>query len=159
MLADEFDMLFVETSAKTNLNVKEAFSKLLCLCFETLKRLETLKREHPAAAVARLPLRHRGSSPSRPLACETPVLHMPRHAWMPDNAAPVCLGAGCAKKFTLLRRRHHCRFCGKVFCGACSRQRLMGRRMCAECGDKYTPVSVPKKQAVCGVVWGDTLAS
>jgi len=29
----------------------------------------------------------------------------------------------CQKKFTRLRRRHHCRLCGAIFCSACSRWR------------------------------------
>lgn len=32
----------------------------------------------------------------------------------------------CEKVFTTINRRHHCRFCGKVVCGACSRERLKG---------------------------------
>lgn len=39
-------------------------------------------------------------------------------AWVPDALAPNCFG--CAFPFTVLRRRHHCRACGGVFCGRCS---------------------------------------
>lgn len=32
--------------------------------------------------------------------------------WVPDNEAPVCMS--CKSIFTVVRRRHHCRNCGKV---------------------------------------------
>ncbi|XP_011877931.1 PREDICTED: lateral signaling target protein 2 homolog [Vollenhovia emeryi] len=38
--------------------------------------------------------------------------------WVPDNDAPRCMA--CQAGFTVVRRRHHCRNCGKVFCGRCS---------------------------------------
>jgi hypothetical protein len=38
--------------------------------------------------------------------------------WIPDNEAPVCMS--CKAMFTVVRRRHHCRNCGKVFCSRCS---------------------------------------
>ncbi|XP_053631063.2 lateral signaling target protein 2 homolog isoform X2 [Cherax quadricarinatus] len=39
-------------------------------------------------------------------------------AWVPDQQAPRCMACGAA--FTMVRRRHHCRNCGKVFCAHCS---------------------------------------
>lgn len=38
--------------------------------------------------------------------------------WVPDEEAPRCMS--CATLFTAFRRRHHCRHCGRVFCGICS---------------------------------------
>jgi hypothetical protein len=38
--------------------------------------------------------------------------------WVPDELAPQCMA--CSSAFTVVRRRHHCRNCGKVFCGKCS---------------------------------------
>ncbi|KAM8972022.1 lateral signaling target protein 2 homolog [Pelodytes ibericus] len=38
--------------------------------------------------------------------------------WVPDNACAQC--TSCFAPFTLLRRRHHCRCCGKIFCSRCS---------------------------------------
>lgn len=32
--------------------------------------------------------------------------------WVPDSDAPSCML--CDVKFTVLKRRHHCRACGKV---------------------------------------------
>jgi len=39
--------------------------------------------------------------------------------WVPDAAVSECVL--CLASFGLFRRKHHCRACGKIFCGACSR--------------------------------------
>ena len=41
-----------------------------------------------------------------------------RTYWMGDEYCKVCYDCGTA--FTLLRRRHHCRLCGQVFCNSCT---------------------------------------
>ncbi|KJE97713.1 hypothetical protein CAOG_07818 [Capsaspora owczarzaki ATCC 30864] len=39
--------------------------------------------------------------------------------WIPDEAAPNC--QICRSAFTVINRRHHCRYCGRVVCrGSCS---------------------------------------
>ncbi|CAC5405983.1 Lateral signaling target protein 2 homolog,Lateral signaling target protein 2 [Mytilus coruscus] len=38
--------------------------------------------------------------------------------WVPDEQAISC--TSCQAIFTFVRRRHHCRNCGKIFCGQCS---------------------------------------
>ncbi|KAK4875349.1 hypothetical protein RN001_011771 [Aquatica leii] len=38
--------------------------------------------------------------------------------WIPDIEAPKCMS--CTATFTVVKRRHHCRNCGKIFCGRCS---------------------------------------
>ncbi|ESO90839.1 hypothetical protein LOTGIDRAFT_87572, partial [Lottia gigantea] len=38
--------------------------------------------------------------------------------WMPDDLSFHCMA--CKIPFTFVRRRHHCRNCGKIFCGRCS---------------------------------------
>ncbi|CAG0914517.1 unnamed protein product [Notodromas monacha] len=43
-------------------------------------------------------------------------------SWVPDSSAPDCMG--CQAPFTVVRRRHHCRSCGKVFCSKCSRNNV-----------------------------------
>lgn len=45
------------------------------------------------------------------------VLGQKQPAWVPDSEAPNCMN--CQVKFTFTKRRHHCRACGKVFCGVC----------------------------------------
>merc|ERR1712167_549209 len=37
--------------------------------------------------------------------------------WVPDNAANRCLF--CENEFHMTRRRHHCRYCGRLFCWNC----------------------------------------
>ncbi|KAL7710172.1 hypothetical protein N2W54_008073 [Lotmaria passim] len=41
--------------------------------------------------------------------------------WQDDEAVTEC--NGCGRAFTTTLRRHHCRNCGYVFCGDCSRHR------------------------------------
>ena len=37
--------------------------------------------------------------------------------WMSDSNAKQCYE--CGEKFTTIRRRHHCRICGQIFCTKC----------------------------------------
>lgn len=43
--------------------------------------------------------------------------------WEYDDLQPYC--AQCSEEFSPLNRRHHCRSCGKIFCGRCSDQRCL----------------------------------
>ncbi|KAI9216956.1 hypothetical protein BC828DRAFT_351973 [Blastocladiella britannica] len=49
---------------------------------------------------------------------QQPDYHPPRTHWRPDADAKAC--AECGSAFSLVRRVHHCRKCGDVFCGRCS---------------------------------------
>jgi len=42
--------------------------------------------------------------------------------WIPDDEADECMT--CNARFNVVRRRHHCRACGKVVCGGCSSVRF-----------------------------------
>ncbi|XP_036331337.1 zinc finger FYVE domain-containing protein 9 [Rhagoletis pomonella] len=42
--------------------------------------------------------------------------------WVPDNMAAGCMQ--CHAKFTMIKRRHHCRACGKVLCSVCCSQKF-----------------------------------
>ena len=42
--------------------------------------------------------------------------------WVEDHERQGCVE--CGIKFTFTRRRHHCRGCGEIFCGRCSRNRI-----------------------------------
>ncbi|CAH0761384.1 unnamed protein product [Diatraea saccharalis] len=45
--------------------------------------------------------------------------------WMPDDISRECYE--CALRFSTLRRRHHCRVCGQIFCSRCCSQRVPGQ--------------------------------
>ncbi|KAI9145989.1 Dbl homology domain-containing protein [Paraphysoderma sedebokerense] len=38
--------------------------------------------------------------------------------WVPDSASDTCVV--CCLKFSVLKRKHHCRYCGNIVCGSCS---------------------------------------
>lgn len=43
---------------------------------------------------------------------------IPKKYWMNDSFVTDCLN--CFKAFTAFRRKHHCRFCGQIFCSNCT---------------------------------------
>jgi hypothetical protein len=44
----------------------------------------------------------------------------PSHShWKPNSATDVCENPTCNQRFTLFRRKHHCRHCGGIFCSSC----------------------------------------
>lgn len=97
---------FVRTAAETDLGLSPASAA-------------TDIEDHRAAGV----LAQRGVPSSGPLAI------IDRSMWQPD-------GVGCSRcgaRYSLARRRHHCRFCGMCVCSACSPSRLSGERACDGC--------------------------
>ncbi|XP_065571990.1 zinc finger FYVE domain-containing protein 9-like isoform X2 [Artemia franciscana] len=73
--------------------------------------------------------------------------------WIPDEDALNCMH--CDIKFTLLKRRHHCRACGKVFCSTCCSLKtkieyLENReeRVCQPCFSTLSKVEAYKKYAM-----------
>lgn len=59
-------------------------------------------------------------------------------AWVRDESVSMCMS--CDAIFTALRRRHHCRACGRVLCGKCSQFRApldydggKQNRVCTKC--------------------------
>ena len=61
--------------------------------------------------------------------------------WKEDKTASVC--SECERKFSVKVRRHRCRHCGQVFCGACCKSKMpiphlsisKAVRVCANCAD------------------------
>ncbi len=43
--------------------------------------------------------------------------------WIPDERASRCYG--CRSDFSWLNRKHHCRICGRIFCGKCSQHKIL----------------------------------
>ncbi|XP_056915058.1 zinc finger FYVE domain-containing protein 21 isoform X1 [Takifugu flavidus] len=48
--------------------------------------------------------------------------------WVPDQECPRCMQ--CDSKFDFIRRKHHCRRCGRCFCNKCCSNKVALPRMC-----------------------------
>ncbi len=48
-----------------------------------------------------------------------------RNTWIPDAVSSDCYS--CQAKFTTIRRKHHCRMCGQIFCSKCCGNFIAGR--------------------------------
>eukprot|EP00484_Ammonia_sp_Unknown_P028543 CAMPEP_0197034938 /NCGR_PEP_ID=MMETSP1384-20130603/12862_1 /TAXON_ID=29189 /ORGANISM="Ammonia sp." /LENGTH=1140 /DNA_ID=CAMNT_0042464913 /DNA_START=88 /DNA_END=3510 /DNA_ORIENTATION=- len=48
----------------------------------------------------------------------------PAALWVPDDFTEICMMPDCEHKFTVINRRHHCRYCGRLVCGPCSTSKL-----------------------------------
>jgi hypothetical protein len=66
--------------------------------------------------------------------------------WIQDHDHDAC--PLCDKKFTIVRRKHHCRACGRVCCGQCSANKIVlatsngtPERVCTDCCVKLNPSS------------------
>uniref|UniRef100_A0A5B7ARI2 FYVE-type domain-containing protein n=1 Tax=Davidia involucrata TaxID=16924 RepID=A0A5B7ARI2_DAVIN len=76
------------------------------------------------------------------------VLEADPPEWLQDSSTTVCMQ--CTAPFTALTRgRHHCRFCGGIFCRACSKGRCLlpvkfrernPQRVCDTCYDRLDPL-------------------
>uniref|UniRef100_A0A182FA17 Uncharacterized protein n=1 Tax=Anopheles albimanus TaxID=7167 RepID=A0A182FA17_ANOAL len=70
--------------------------------------------------------------------------------WVPDNATKFCMQ--CNQKFSVIKRRHHCRACGQLLCSACcclkAKLAYLGDaegRICLECD---VILSIQQQQAL-----------
>ncbi|WFD34769.1 1-phosphatidylinositol-3-phosphate 5-kinase [Malassezia cuniculi] len=82
-----------------------------------------------------------------------------RKYWMADETVKEC--RECLMPFTRLRRRHHCRICGQIFCSRCASNIVSARRfgqsgdirVCNQCMnmlaeyDRREQIDAPHKQA------------
>lgn len=76
------------------------------------------------------------------------VLEAEPPEWLPDSSSTVCMQ--CTAPFTALTRgRHHCRFCGGIFCRVCSKGMCLlpvkfrernPQRVCDSCYDRLDPL-------------------
>lgn len=76
------------------------------------------------------------------------VLEADPPEWHPDSSSTVCMQ--CNDPFTAITRgRHHCQFCGGIFCRGCSKGRCLlpvkfrernPQRVCDACYDRLDPL-------------------
>ena len=70
------------------------------------------------------------------------MTHQPE-PWVHDNTTTAC--TECRLTFTIIRRRHHCRFCGLIFCGRCTPSKAWVPgckekvRVCDKCAEELSP--------------------
>ncbi|XP_065337104.1 FYVE and coiled-coil domain-containing protein 1-like isoform X1 [Cloeon dipterum] len=74
--------------------------------------------------------------------------------WQHDSQVQHC--SSCRVQFSLLVRKHHCRHCGQIFCGACSSHWLpvnkgssRRTRSCSECHSKCQETSDTTESGEC----------
>jgi len=60
-----------------------------------------------------------------------PLVDRSSPKWQDDETAPAC--NDCEAQFSWFTRKHHCRYCGLVYCHSCSPHNLDGHRMCRKC--------------------------
>ncbi|XP_046558103.1 zinc finger FYVE domain-containing protein 21-like [Haliotis rubra] len=63
-------------------------------------------------------------------ANDTSPFTLPEPQWIPDADMGFCMNRNCQAKFDFMKRRHHCRRCGKVYCNTCCDKKLPLPRMC-----------------------------
>jgi len=71
---------------------------------------------------------------AKKLLTKQPLTH-----WMADDCVERC--TNCYNKFSMLYRRHHCRYCGTIICASCSDLPYLGQqdqeeRCCKKCYNK-----------------------
>lgn len=82
------------------------------------------------------------ASPTSPVASPAPL-------WQQDSFDSMC--SVCSEPFSVSKRRHHCRFCGKLVCAACSPIRIAAlnfktkQRACDGCAEQYGRGFGPKE--------------
>lgn len=100
---------------------------------DTVKRLieaasSTLRRDDPMVL---------GQDPLMTSAVQAPL-------WVPDQSRTNCMV--CNQSFSFMRRKHHCRGCGRLLCNDCTPHRIsmprigffQPERACTECFKKYS---------------------
>ncbi|GAA6016064.1 hypothetical protein JCM10207_004429 [Rhodosporidiobolus poonsookiae] len=63
-----------------------------------------------------------------------------RRHWIADESVSECMS--CQARFGFMKRKHHCRICGRIFCAACTPYNRGEGRSCVECH-----ISREKRQA------------
>ncbi|KAF8059433.1 Sh3yl1 [Scenedesmus sp. PABB004] len=91
---------------------------------------------------------HPGLPQSAPGGPQRDVLRLEPPQWLPDSYASHC--GNCMQPFKpLMRLRHHCRLCGRLFCHACSARQLLlpprfkerdPQRVCDMCAGLLEPL-------------------
>ncbi|CAI9744129.1 8-like isoform X2 [Octopus vulgaris] len=80
--------------------------------------------------------------------------------WIPDEEADCCFI--CRERFNQVRRRHHCRQCGKIVCKTCSKNKIFlpqlglekQEKVCSNCFPVADLVAKARSSSIEGVMQG-----
>ena len=117
---------------------------------EAAARLGEIVREEPNGimAAAEVLIAH-WDSHKRPLRPDgSPIVV----EWMQDKDVSNCSISSCGAKFTLVRRKHHCRSCGAIVCANCCSKISLplyadDQRVCQPCEAMRSSSGVTTKAA------------
>ncbi|ODQ49843.1 Dbl homology domain-containing protein [Saitoella complicata NRRL Y-17804] len=93
---------------------------------EWMEAISRAKEDHLRARMTLRVVDRRKLQPSTESTCasDRPVVrNYSAPVWVPDDRAPEC--QLCNQPFTMFRRRHHCRLCGKCICYGCSTKQFL----------------------------------
>ncbi|XP_012288982.1 RUN and FYVE domain-containing protein 2 isoform X3 [Orussus abietinus] len=128
-LHQEIDQL--KQVAEKYMALQEEHFALKEICTEQERTLEELGGQLSTAKLAAVELKEAADS------AQQQNLQDGAAPWTKDRSITHC--KGCNREFTLTRRKHHCRNCGKIFCNSCSENTIAMPnsakpvRVCDEC--------------------------
>merc|ERR1712038_1825926 len=84
--------------------------------------------------------------PDQILATKSELITADNDRWIKDSDRLRCMNENCNAQFTKLKRRHHCRRCGEIFCQKCVNNKVSFKsttgqttaRVCLACFSKIT---------------------
>ncbi|KAL9950761.1 hypothetical protein ACROYT_G043318 [Oculina patagonica] len=92
--------------------------------FETDNQpLPTGLEERTQSPVLTMTMQSHGSLEARRISSGEACLGKVPPIWVPDSVATHCMN--CGLKFSVIKRRHHCRACGKALCSSCCNMKFL----------------------------------
>ncbi|XP_073003350.1 uncharacterized protein [Typha latifolia] len=162
----EESCIFPQSKANPEINVKTVLSGLVTiLTGRNREHIDIQSRQSSSSDISFLSSKGNGDSdihpsvciPSAPPLLEGEALDYSAYSemlqaeppdWLPDSYATACMQ--CNLPFTVITRgRHHCRFCGGIFCRDCTKGRCLlpikfrernPQRVCDACYDRLDPL-------------------
>ncbi|KAG2293004.1 hypothetical protein Bca52824_039673 [Brassica carinata] len=142
---------------KVDVNLKNVLTGLIAIVTGSNKGLDDQKPPSSSSSSSNQNVSFLGSSvyiPSAPPLLEPnysvykDLLEAEPPHWLPDSSTTTCMH--CSSPFTAITcGRHHCRFCGGIFCRNCSRGRCLmptrfrernPQRVCDSCYERLDPL-------------------